>query len=140
MNGLTILNGGDKVAPDEASERLAIAVGKPVWVKLSALPKDAIDLLTPAMVRAKAQCRHCHGCGTRGKLLKTGYSVELQRAIDVGTAIPCKCLVVDVTALKALIKELQETAEVMAVEQKAAEDLAAATPVPVEPTEAVNES
>ena len=91
-----------------------------VWVKLNVLPAEARDFVLLAMVKAKAGCRHCQGRGTAGMLTTVNrWSGETR----VGQPIPCRCLHVNLTAVRAAID-----AEKLRLEQEPA----AAGPAPAE--------
>ena len=104
-----------ELTQQEVDARLAAAAGQPVYVKIGQIPPDAVPFLTQKMVRAQGGCRHCHGQGHVGHLSKDSYNPLLKRLVKAGAAIPCKCLMVNVTALKAAIAEAQAKADVDAI-------------------------
>ncbi len=71
-----------------------------VWVKLSAMPADAIPFIKREFVRAKETCRHCHGRGTTGHLSKPTRDRRNGNTLNAGTALPCRCLLVDLNAVR----------------------------------------
>lgn len=116
----TAVDVAEEPSKQEVDARLAAAAGKPVWVKLAQLPADAVTFVTQAMVRASAGCRKCRGRGHTGHLAKDQYNPLLRRKVAAGAAIPCSCLVVDATAVRAAIAAEEVRLTQLAHEQEEA--------------------
>ena len=99
---------------------IVVSKHEPVFVKLSALPTEAVPFVEPAMVRAKGNCRHCHGRGNVGHLVKDVFARTLGKKVGAGTGVPCRCLMVDIVALKANVAQVKEATAKKMAEAKAA--------------------
>ena len=94
----------------------------PVYVRMDQVPAEAAIYITQDMVKAKAGCRKCNGQGHRGHLAQSTYNPILRKHVAAGAAIPCTCLMVDVTALKAAIEAAR--LKLVAEEEAAKADIA----------------